>query len=173
MPETQILDIGCGNSKTPGAFGMDILPGPQVDLVHDLNALPWPIEESRFDKIVCSHVLEHINDLVGVMNEIHRVSKNGARIHIITPHFSSLNSWEDPTHTRHFARRSFSFFDTASKHHYTNRCMKTIKADISFGSGLWDLGAKIHYKLWPELWEKHFCFMWRARNLFVELEVQK
>lgn len=171
MPE--ILDIGCGSSKTPGAIGMDILPAPGVDIVHDLNALPWPLEANRFDTVVCSHVLEHLNDLVGVMNEIHRVSKNGARLKIITPHFSSLNSWEDPTHTRHFARRSFSFFDTDSKHCYTNKCMKTVSVDVTFGGGFWDLMGKINYKLFPDLWEKHFCFMWRARNLFVELEVRK
>lgn len=169
----EILDIGCGQSKTAGAFGMDILPGKGVDLVHDLNALPWPLEASRFDTVVCSHVIEHLNDLVGVMNEIHRVSRNGARVKIVTPHFSSLNSWEDPTHTRHFARRSFSFFDTESRHCYTIHRMKTVKVDLSFGGGLWDLMGKISYKLTPDLWEKHFAFIWRARNLSVELEVLK
>jgi predicted SAM-dependent methyltransferase len=171
MKET--LDIGCGSSKTPGAIGIDILPATGVDIVHDLNALPWPLADNRFDHVVCSHVLEHLNDLVGIMNEIHRVSRNGARVKLITPHFSSLNSWEDPTHTRHFARRSFSFFDTNSKHSYTSHCMRTVKVDLSFGSGLWDFIGKCQYRISPNLWEKHFCFMWRARNLSVELEVVK
>ena len=171
MAET--LDIGCGSAKTPGAYGIDILPAPGVDVVHDLNKLPWPLEESRFETIICSHVLEHLNDLVGIMNEIHRVGKNGARVKLITPHFSSLNSWEDPTHTRHFARRSFSFFDTESKHCYTNRRMKTISVDLSFGGGLWDFMGKCQYRLFPNLWEKQFCFIWRARNLSVELEIVK
>jgi predicted SAM-dependent methyltransferase len=169
----EILDIGCGQSKAPGAVGIDILPAPGVDIVHDLNKLPWPVDANRFETVICSHVLEHINDLVGVMNEIHRISKNGCRVKIITPHFSSLNSWEDPTHTRHFARRSFSFFDSESKHCYTSQRMKTISAEISFGGGLWDFMGKMQYKCFPELWEKHFAFIWRARNLFVELEVVK
>ena len=169
----ETLDIGCGQSKTPGSVGIDILPAPGVDIVHDLNKLPWPIEAGRFDTVVCSHVLEHLVDLVGVLNEMHRVSKNGARVKIITPHFSSLNSWEDPTHTRHFARRSFSFFDTESKHCYTNLRMKTISVELSFGSGLWDKIGQIQYALFPNLWEKHFAFVWRARNLSVELEVVK
>lgn len=173
MAQGETLDIGCGGSKTPGAVGIDILPAPGVDIVHDLNKLPWPLEADRFERIVCSHVLEHLVDLVGVMNEIHRVSKNGARVKILTPHFSSLNSWEDPTHTRHFALRSFTFFDTASRHHYTDKRLKTVGVKITFGSGLWDLIGKIHYKLWPVLWEKHFAFVWRARNLEVELEVVK
>jgi hypothetical protein len=169
----EILDIGCGSSKTPGAVGIDILPATGVDIVHDLNKLPWPLEANRFQRIVCSHVLEHLTDLVGVLNEMHRVSRNGAHVQIITPHFSSLNSWEDPTHTRHFARRSFSFFDTQSKHCYTNLRMKTRSVELSFGGGLWDAMGKLQYKCFPDLWEKHFCFVWRARNLTVELEVVK
>ena len=52
MGET--LDIGCGQSKTAGAVGIDILPGAGVDIVHDLNKLPWPLEANRFetDRIV-------------------------------------------------------------------------------------------------------------------------
>src|SRR5437667_5581712 len=147
----QILDIGCGQSKTPGATGIDILPGNGVDIVHDLNKLPWPIEDNRFEQVVCSHVLEHLNDLVGTLNEIHRVSRNGARVEIITPHFSSLNSWEDPTHTRHFALRSFQFFDTQNKHCYTNRRMKTVDVRLSFGGGLWDKIGALQHKLFPAL----------------------
>jgi predicted SAM-dependent methyltransferase len=169
----EILDIGCGGCKTPGAVGIDILPAPGVDIVHDLNRLPWPLEANRFETIICSHVLEHLLDLVGVLNEIHRVSRNGARVKIITPHFSSLNSWEDPTHTRHFARRSFSFFDTQSKHCYTALRMKTVNVQLSFGGGLWDKMGQFQHWVFPELWEKHFAFVWRARNLSVELEVVK
>ena len=171
MGET--LDIGCGQSKTPGAVGIDILAAPGVDIVHDLNRLPWPLEANRFDTVICSHVLEHLMDLVGVLNEVHRISRPGARVKIITPHFSSLNSWEDPTHTRHFARRSFSFFDTQSKHCYTSQSMKTLAVELSFGGGLWDAMGKLQYRCFPDLWEKHFSFVWRARNLSVELEVVK
>lgn len=173
MPTREILDVGCGAAKTPGALGMDLLPLPGVDIVHDLNRFPWPLEDNRFDGVVCSHVLEHLADLVSAMNEIHRVSKNGAQVTIVTPHFSSLNSWEDPTHTRHFARRSFSFFDSQSAHHYTSRRLRTLAVELTFGGGLWDLLGRVQYALWPNLWEKHFAFIWRARNLKVVLEVVK
>ena len=73
MPGAVVLDLGCGQDKTPGALGVDLVPGPGVDLVHDLNVTPWPLEQNRFDQVVCSHVLEHLSDLAGVMREIHRV----------------------------------------------------------------------------------------------------
>jgi predicted SAM-dependent methyltransferase len=170
---SDVLDLGCGQRKFPGSTGIDILPASGVDIVHDLNLLPWPLEENRFDVVLCSHVLEHLADVVATLNEVHRVSRNGARVKIVTPHFSSLNSWEDPTHRYHFARRSFSFFDTTNPHCYTNRRMRTVSVEVAFGGGLWDWLGRMQYGCCPELWEKHFAFLWRARNLFVELEVIK
>jgi SAM-dependent methyltransferase len=39
--------------------GLDITPGPGVDLVHDAT-LPWPDRWDRFDLVVCTEVLEHV-----------------------------------------------------------------------------------------------------------------
>jgi ubiquinone/menaquinone biosynthesis C-methylase UbiE len=170
---SDILDLGCGSAKLTGAVGIDVRPGPGVDIVHDLNKFPWPIEDNRFDTVRCSHVLEHLVDLPAVLTEIHRISKAGAKVKIVTPHFSSLNSWEDPTHIHHFARRSFDFFDTESRHHYTSVRLKTVTVDVTFGGGVWDFFGRVQYDLFPDLWEKHFAFTFRARNLEIELEVVK
>ena len=45
--------------------------------------------------------------------------------------------------------------------------------EVSFGGGLWDSWAELLYGCFPDLWEKHFAFVWRARNMEVELEVVK
>jgi SAM-dependent methyltransferase len=168
-----VLDLGCGADKLPGALGVDLHAQPGVDLVHDLNVIPWPLPEGQFAAIHCRHVLEHLDDLVGVLNEIHRVGKTGARVSIVTPHFSSLSSWEDPTHRRHFARRSFAFFDAAEKHALTNRRLRLLSAKITFGGGFWDALGRLHCHLWPNFWEKQLAFIWRARHIEVELEVIK
>ena len=55
-----ILDVGCGNAKYPGAFGLDISPDTQADLVCDLNEHPYALEESSFDQILCQDVIEHV-----------------------------------------------------------------------------------------------------------------
>jgi hypothetical protein len=39
--------------------GLDIEPGPGVDLVHDAT-MPWPEGFDRFDLVVCTEVLEHV-----------------------------------------------------------------------------------------------------------------
>ena len=33
----KLLDLGCGIRKRPGAVGVDIVPNPNVDIIHDLN----------------------------------------------------------------------------------------------------------------------------------------
>jgi hypothetical protein len=39
--------------------GCDITPGPGVDIVHDATR-PWPGTFGRFDVVVCTEVLEHV-----------------------------------------------------------------------------------------------------------------
>jgi hypothetical protein len=54
------LDIGCGANKKEGFTGIDIAAIEGVDIVHDLNVYPWPIEDNSIDEVWCSHYIEHI-----------------------------------------------------------------------------------------------------------------
>lgn len=54
------LDIGCGQNKNPGFIGMDIRPGPGVDIVQNLERFPWKLPNESVSFAVASHVLEHI-----------------------------------------------------------------------------------------------------------------
>ena len=94
----QVLDIGCGRNKIPGAIGMDKIALPGVDVVHDLNSFPYPFGDSSFDEIYATHVIEHLDSIVGAMEEIHRLAKPNAKVVIVTPHYSDCSSWNDPTH---------------------------------------------------------------------------
>ena len=167
------LDLGCGANKASGAFGVDLVPAPGVDLVHDLSQVPWPLPDDHFEQVICNHVLEHLTNLTGAMGEIHRVCRHGAQVRIVTPHFSSLNSWEDPTHVRHFARRSFWHFDAANPHALAGPTFKVVSSRVTFGGGLWAAVGRLHYVLWPDFWEKRLCFIWRARHITVLLQVVK
>ena len=103
-----VLDIGCGTRKAePGAVGMDKSPGPATDIVWDLDNYPWPLESNRFERIHLSHIIEHVRDVMATMAEVHRVAQPGANVFVTTPHFSSHNSYADPTHVRHLAASSF------------------------------------------------------------------
>lgn len=107
------LDIGCGPNKTAGAVGLDILALPGVDVVHDLNNIPYPFADSSFDEVHCNHVLEHVPDLSATMKEIYRIMRPGGILYIRVPHASCCTTaWADPTHKRFFVHRSFEHFDS-------------------------------------------------------------
>ncbi len=104
------LDLGCGPRKEPGAYGIDAFPHPGVDLVHDLDRTPWPLPDGEYERIVIRHVIEHVQDMVTFLREVHRVARPDAMIEIVTPHFSNRSAYADPTHRRALSVRVFDFF---------------------------------------------------------------
>lgn len=106
----KVLDIGCGNRKRQGAFGIDTNPQSAADLVHDLNIFPYPLLDNEFDLIICKDILEHLDDVVKTIEEIHRVAKPDCRVEIAVPSLSSAARHIDLTHRRSFTSRSFDFF---------------------------------------------------------------
>ena len=106
-----ILDLGCGNNKKINSFGIDFRDYQNVDLVHDLNQFPYPIEDDKFDIVYIDNVIEHLDDVIKVMEEVHRISKKGASISIYVPYFRSRWASIDPTHTHTFTINSFDYFD--------------------------------------------------------------
>ncbi len=62
------LNVGCGKVILDGWINADVLGG---DVRCDARALPF--RDGSFNRILASHVLEHIPDLRGVMLEFHRV----------------------------------------------------------------------------------------------------
>jgi predicted SAM-dependent methyltransferase len=107
----KILDLGCGNKKHPGAVGIDINLSSDADIIHDLNSVPYPFEDSLFDEIIADNIVEHLDNVILVMEELSRISKVGAKIKVIVPYFRSKWAYIDPTHRHHFTVDSFAYFD--------------------------------------------------------------
>lgn len=105
-----ILDFGCGNKKRTGSIGIDINPNTAADIIHDLNVFPYPFADSTFDEIYADNVLEHLDNIVKVMEELYRISKPDARIKVIVPYFRSRWAFIDPTHKHFFTVDSFAYF---------------------------------------------------------------
>jgi SAM-dependent methyltransferase len=66
-----------------------------IDVNYNLESKPlrFPFKDGEFDRIICYHVIEHINtDMVKLFWEIHRILKVGGTFEIRTPHFSSWNA---------------------------------------------------------------------------------
>lgn len=54
-------------------------------LLQQTDATCLPFADSSFDKIICSEVLEHIDNYRGVLQEIHRVLKPGGLLGVSVP----------------------------------------------------------------------------------------
>jgi SAM-dependent methyltransferase len=107
----KILDLGCGNKKYAGAVGIDMNPLTDADIIHDLNSIPYPFEDSVFDEIIADNIIEHLDNIILVMEELSRISKVGATIKVIVPYFRSKWAYIDPTHKHFFTVDSFAYFD--------------------------------------------------------------
>lgn len=106
----RIIDIGCGGVKQYSpAIGIDSLYPSQADLIADLER-GLPIADNRVDHLFAVHVLEHIRELVVLMNEIHRVLKPSGVLHVLAPHWQHPNAVADPTHVRLLTIDTFKYF---------------------------------------------------------------
>jgi SAM-dependent methyltransferase len=109
-----IIDIGCGERKTPGAIGLDIAPLKTVDVLGDVT-FGLPFKDSTADRVHASHLLEHFEDLPAVMKEVWRVCKPGGRFYVTVPHSSShYMTWRDPTHKRGVNLSTLTYFDRST-----------------------------------------------------------
>lgn len=109
------LNLGSGTDRREGWVNVDRYPQANPDLVWNLENLPWPWETDSVDQILLRHVLEHIGqapDLyLAIIQEIYRVCKNGAQVHIEVPYPTHADFLGDPTHCRPVTVESLRLFD--------------------------------------------------------------
>jgi SAM-dependent methyltransferase len=134
MKDKKILHLGCGKTKIPGAIGIDIVKIPgSVEIVHDLNSIPYPFKANTIEEIHMYHVLEHLDYPLKVIEELHRILALGGVLHIRVPHFSSMGAFSDITHKRPFGVTSFDCFIKDHYHHfYTTVSFKILKREIKY-----------------------------------------
>ena len=131
----KILDLGCGKRKRKGAIGIDISEDTDADVIHDLNKFPYPFSDNEFDYVYADNIIEHLGDVVEVLEELHRITKNGTIIEIIVPFFRSHYAFIDPTHEHFFTVRSFDYFDPENNF---NRLYKYSRCQFKIKKVLFD-----------------------------------
>jgi SAM-dependent methyltransferase len=182
--QKKILDVGCGQNKFAGAIGIDANPLSHADVIHDLGTFPYPFNDSEFEEIICRHVIEHVPDVLAFVAELHRITKAGGRLKIVTPHYSNPDWATDPTHRNHFNSYSFNCFvpSLTPFPFYTSAELKPVSGHVSLAN-LWRaLGLEFLVNLdqqWPSLrftrkfWEFYLSTIVRGKELHFEFEVVK
>src|SRR5947207_11311388 len=86
-PDLRILELGCGQVKRcPNSVTVDRSSDTVADIIHDLDTFPYPFDDNEFDIVIAEHVVEHLIDLVSVVEELHRILKPGGRLYVEVPH---------------------------------------------------------------------------------------
>jgi SAM-dependent methyltransferase len=86
-----VLDVGCGERPYEPLFadfdcryvGLDARPGPTVDVVGTGEELPF--DDAEFDCVLCTQVLQYIQDPHRAVREMHRVLRPGG-VALISTH---------------------------------------------------------------------------------------
>lgn len=104
------LELGSGGKAGAGFYALDHLPLEGVDIIADLNQPLELLPDSCAAQIYSRHTLEHIENLLLLLAEVHRITCPGGRIEFIVPHFSNPYFYSDPTHVRAFGLYTMNYF---------------------------------------------------------------
>lgn len=105
------LNMGAGMKPQEGYINYDMAKLPGIDLVHKYTGV-LPFRKESFDEIYAEHFLEHIPDLITLMNECHRILKQGGKFVIKVPWCQGEWAAGDCTHVRQFNHLTFEPFTT-------------------------------------------------------------
>tara|TARA_S200000501_G_scaffold291189_1_gene276361 strand:+ start:96 stop:782 length:687 start_codon:yes stop_codon:yes gene_type:complete len=109
-PKT-VLNVGSGSNtilgskfwdlipkKNTNLINLDLYPGSNVDVVCD--ACNMPFDNETFDLVVCQALLEHVENPLKIIEEIHRVLKKGGNIYCTVPFLQGYHA--DPKDFQRF-----------------------------------------------------------------------
>ena len=169
------LNLGCGGDIRRGYVNLDIVYLPGVNVLHDLDTIPYPFKTDTFDEIYASHT---IRDLVQTMRELHRILRPGGVVKVMVPYFASPNAFRDPTHKVSFTSATYTYF--APHHSYHTPSFIVKKRRLLFFSCASFL--KSRWYSWPidviinaitPVYERCFCYLFPASEIHFLLEVKK
>jgi len=176
------LNMGSGNNILKGYINLDCIPLNGVDVIHNLEEFPYPFPDNYFKEIYIHQTLEHLSDKTKVMEELYRISKNGAIIDIHVPYFSNCGAFCHAEHKSFFGYNTFDYWCNPSPEMDTLAHFRLISRKIEF-SGTPRLPMKIlnaiitpliNINKWTALcYQRFFCWIIPCENLIVKLEVIK
>lgn len=86
------------------------LPGVDVLCWIDPFRPRLPFRDDAFEGIWADNAVEHFADTNRLVQEMWRVSRDGARWYVLTPGWRDPNSWNDPTHLSHWGAEILQFY---------------------------------------------------------------
>ncbi len=169
------LNLGCGFEYKEGYINCDNKENLKADKHFDLNIFPYPFKDSSINEIVISHVLEHIDNPVSVLEEIYRICKKKAKIYVDTPYFSSESAFSDIEHKHFFTWTTLDAIDKENPIHFRSPFCNRMDFKVVSKKLNW---RKIFYffeifNLFPRVYQELFPWIFPAKSISYILEVKK
>ena len=155
---------------------MDIYPGPGVDVVHSFDDFPYPFPNNEFDEVKCMSSLEHVDDVIRTMKEIHRILKPGGRVLIWVPHYSGPDAYRDITHKSFFSYMTMDRFTDGGSYHSNDTGMfRMIRKNFGLpeAGSIFKQAVKRVANKFPDAYETYFCWVMPAKTVYYEMEAVK
>ncbi len=90
------------------------------------DSLNLPFRKEVFDTVILSHVIEHVRDWRGAIEEAYRVLKRGGELHVYVPGRYSRNVGLDPCHI--YVPSSFEL------HRFLKKLSMRVRYGVAIGS---------------------------------------
>lgn len=165
------VDVGCGRRRFLGAAGLDFRTNSLADVHHDLNTYPYPLEDNRYDIVLCRHVLEHLDDVPAAMEEFYRVARPGGHVIVEVPHFTHPEAYRHWQHKHFFTLGSLDYFAPGNPHYKTALTMVNKHVyihDMVRAAGLeWLMNRFGHF------YERHMAFIMQASCILYIMKAVK
>jgi hypothetical protein len=132
----RVKDVCIGNrAEWSELVTLDINPAHKPDLVHDLQDIPLPFPDERFDEIHAYEVLEHVASqgdyrfFFAQFADLRRLLGRNGYLCGSAPSTTSPWVWGAPSHTRVISRESFTFLDQSE---YSKQVGRTPLSDFRY-----------------------------------------
>ena len=106
------LDLGAHHGKPEGYEGIDLRPGPGVDIVGDFMTVD--IEPGSVGVIRAYDFLEHIPDKTAVVKRCYDLLAHGGVLLTMTPSTDGRGAFQDPTHVSFWNSNSWWYYTDAN-----------------------------------------------------------
>ncbi len=139
----RVLNVGCGNKLLKQIPGWEVVNHdrtrhrPEVDVVWDLNVIPWPWADESFGLVYACAVLEHLRvSLLESIDECHRILMPAGLLRLKLPYWKHEQAYNDPTHFWKCGLGIFDIFDPRTKRghdyaFYTPRKWKILRVRLN------------------------------------------
>jgi len=111
------IELGGGGKPRDGFLNCDLCDG--ADHKVDLEK-PLPFDDDSVDELYTAHCLEHVRDIFGIIREIARVCKVGAKVTITVPHFGQEMA-SCPSHVHVISEQMIQHFDDFPASYWTGK----------------------------------------------------